>query len=94
VSLLDMDFPALVGRNVRRLRLAADLSQEELAHRAAMNRTYLSDIERGIRNPSLLMLLELATVLGVHPAVLLVNEEDSEAVSSIVGSAEIKTVRS
>lgn len=89
-----MDFPALVGRNVRRLRLAADLSQEELAHRAAMNRTYLSDIERGIRNPSLLMLLELATVLGVHPAVLLVNEEDSEAVSSIVGSAEIKTVRS
>ena len=84
-----MDFPALVGRNVRRLRRAACLSQEELAHRAGMNRTYLSDIERGIRNPSLLMLFHVSSVLDVHPAILLVDEEQSASVNLALGKQKL-----
>jgi DNA-binding XRE family transcriptional regulator len=49
-----MELCALVGLNVRRHRLAAGMTQEELAFRAGMDRTYLSDIERGRRNPTLL----------------------------------------
>ena len=75
-----MDLSKLVGANLRRLRQSAGLTQEDLAHRAPIDRTYLSDIERGIRNPTLLMLHNMATVLGVHPAVMLVPAEREEAV--------------
>ena len=66
-----MDICALVGRNLRRQRRAAGLTQEELAFRANLDRTYLSDIERGIRNPSLLLMLDLATALGLRVVDLL-----------------------
>ena len=69
-----MDLCALVGQNVRRHRLKAGLTQEELAHRANLNRTYLSDIERGIRNPTIMMLQDIAGVCDVHPAIFLVEE--------------------
>lgn len=77
-----MDVSTLVGNNLRRLRRAAGLTQEELAHRASIDRTYLSDIERGIRNPTILMLLDLATVLQTHPAILLVPEDRAAAVQA------------
>ena len=85
-----MDLSALVGANVRRLRLAAGLTQEELAHRADIDRTYVSDIERGIRNPSLLVLRDMAAVVGRHPAVLLVPAEQADALEALlaVGQAE------
>ena len=73
-----MDLCALVGRNIRRHRHVAGLTQEELAHRASLDRTYLSDIERGIRNPTLLLLQDVATVLGIHPAILLLQEDVAE----------------
>lgn len=60
-----MNLCALFGQNLRRHRRAAGLTQEELAHRAGMDRTYLSDIERGIRNPTLMMMQDLATPLGI-----------------------------
>jgi transcriptional regulator with XRE-family HTH domain len=66
-----MDVRAQVGLNVRRRRMAAGLSQEELAHRARLDRTYISGVERGIRNPTVLVLQALAGVLGVRPADLL-----------------------
>ena len=75
-----MDVSKLVGTNLRRLRLGAGMTQEELAGRATIDRTYLSDIERGIRNPTVLVLNDLATVLKVHPAVLLVPEDRAAAV--------------
>ncbi|MNE13719.1 anaerobic benzoate catabolism transcriptional regulator [compost metagenome] len=65
-----MDVIALLGRNVRVLRTAADLSQEELAFRASMKRSYLSDLERGTRNPSV-RVGRLAAALGVPPSRLL-----------------------
>jgi transcriptional regulator with XRE-family HTH domain len=54
-----------VGLNVQNLRRGQGLSQEELADRAGIHQSYLSDIERGRRNPSLLVLARVAEALGV-----------------------------
>ncbi|TLD68160.1 helix-turn-helix transcriptional regulator [Phragmitibacter flavus] len=53
------------GIHVRNLRETQDLTQEQLAERAKLDITYISGIERGLRNPSLLSLLRLAKALGV-----------------------------
>ena len=79
-----MDLCALVGRNVRRYRLAASLTQEETAHRAGLDSTYLSDIERGIRNPTISLLRDIAVVVGVHPAMILVEEHDAILLKDIL----------
>jgi transcriptional regulator with XRE-family HTH domain len=55
-----------LGQRVRELRLAAGLSQEELAERAALHRTYVGGIERGERNVGILNLLRLARALRVR----------------------------
>ncbi|GAA6153901.1 helix-turn-helix domain-containing protein [Pseudoteredinibacter isoporae] len=54
------------GLHIRALRKAANLSQEEVAHRAEMDRGYLSGIENGKRNPTLTQLLKLAKGLEVN----------------------------
>ena len=66
-----MDICEQVGRNVRRYRLKKDWSQEELAHQAGLQQSYLSNIENGIRNPTVKVLQKLADALGVKPAALL-----------------------
>lgn len=66
-----MDVVALFGKNVRTFRDREGLSQEELAFRAGMKRSYLSDLERGTRNPSVRALGRLAEALGIAPARLL-----------------------
>ena len=53
------------GNRVRKLRLKEGLSQEELAFKAGVHRTYLGSIERGERNPSLKNISALAQALGV-----------------------------
>jgi transcriptional regulator with XRE-family HTH domain len=53
------------GERVRELRLAKGLSQEELAFRAGMHRTYLGGIERGERNPALRNIAAIAEALGI-----------------------------
>ncbi|MDP3632508.1 helix-turn-helix domain-containing protein [Phenylobacterium sp.] len=65
-----MDWRAIVGRKVRRLRLARGLTQEQLAFEAQLDLTYVGGIERGRRNPSLLVLVRLAGSLGVAPVEL------------------------
>jgi len=60
-----MDVRVRVGLNLQALRRDRGYSQEELAHRAAMHQTYLSGIERGRRNPSVLVLARIAEALGV-----------------------------
>jgi transcriptional regulator with XRE-family HTH domain len=57
---------SLLGENVRTCRQEMGLSQEELAFRAELDRTYISQIERGVSNPSLLVILKIATVLKVE----------------------------
>ena len=54
-----------LGERVRNLRLAKGLSQEELAFRAGMHRTYLGGIERGERNPALKNIAAIAEALDV-----------------------------
>nr|WP_295238181.1 helix-turn-helix transcriptional regulator [uncultured Brevundimonas sp.] len=66
-----MDLVIRLGRNVRALRIASGISQEELAFRANMKRSYLSDLERGTRNPSVRALGRVADALNVSPASLL-----------------------
>jgi transcriptional regulator with XRE-family HTH domain len=66
-----MDLVQLLGRNVRAYRKRRGLSQEQLALDAEMKRSYVSDLERGARNPSVRALGRLATALGVPPACLL-----------------------
>lgn len=73
---MDKGFEALrsiLGENVRRLRQERQLSQEELAFEAEIDRTYVSQIERGVINPSLLVLYKVGRVLGVGVADLLIR---------------------
>lgn len=53
------------GEKIRNLRLARNLSQEELAFKAGVHRTYLGGIERGERNPSLKNIMAIANALEV-----------------------------
>jgi transcriptional regulator with XRE-family HTH domain len=59
-----MDIRRQVGWNLRRMRRARDLSQEELALEAEVARSYMSALERGKRNPTVLVLERLAWALG------------------------------
>ncbi|MDZ4062991.1 MAG: helix-turn-helix transcriptional regulator [Phenylobacterium sp.] len=66
-----MDAVALLARNARRIRRELGLSQEEVAFRAGLKRSYLSDLERGTRNPTVRALGRIANALGVQPSQLL-----------------------
>ena len=66
-----MDIRAVVGKNVRHFREVKGLSQEELAFDADLHRTYVSGVERGIRNPTVIIIAKLATALGIEPFKLL-----------------------
>ena len=57
----------IFAANMRRLRLLAGLSQEALADRAGLHRTYVSSIERGERNITLENIFRLANALGADP---------------------------
>ncbi|THD64449.1 helix-turn-helix transcriptional regulator [Phenylobacterium sp.] len=65
-----MEIRARVGRAVQRLRSEKGWSQEALADEAGLHRTYISGIERGVRNPTLTVLEKLANALGVGIGVL------------------------
>ena len=60
-----------LGRNLRRLREAKGWSQEAFADEAGVHRTYVSDIERAARNPTITVVEKLAAPLGVTAADLL-----------------------
>lgn len=58
------------GKAVRDARTAAGLSQEELAHRSGLDRSYIGGVERGERNPTLSVIEKIAEGLGVSLAEL------------------------
>ncbi|MHA6769639.1 helix-turn-helix domain-containing protein [Sphingobium ummariense] len=60
-----MDMRKLVGRNFARLRREKGLPQEEVEARSGFSQQYLSSLERGRRNPTVITLYELAQALGV-----------------------------
>lgn len=77
-----MDMRKLVGKNFARLRKENGLTQEQVEERSGFSQWYISDLERGQRNPTLISLYELATAIGVRVADL-VAEEGASANESI-----------
>lgn len=79
-----MDIRRQVGLNVRQIRKDRGWSQENLAFEAGLDRTYVSGVERGVRNPTVLVLHELAQALKVPAARLLeVSERGAKAQKSL-----------
>jgi transcriptional regulator with XRE-family HTH domain len=60
-----MDMRRLVGRNVREIRLKKGLTQEQFADISGFSQQYISSLEQGRRNPTIITLYELAAALGV-----------------------------
>lgn len=67
----------LVGRNVRRLRLEAGLTQEALSDRCDFDQRYISQLERGLRNPTVLSLHEIAQALDTTPVALITPDPEA-----------------
>ena len=66
-----MDLRDVFATNLRRLRHAKGLSQDDLAYEAEISRSYLSQLEKGVFYASLKIVGKVATTLGVEPAELL-----------------------
>lgn len=64
-----------LGRRVRALRNAQGMSQEQLAEKARVHRTYVGSLERGERNVALINIVRLANALGVDPSELVTGLE-------------------
>jgi len=65
------DLRQAFAANLRRIRHAKGISQEDLAYEADVNRTYMSKLEKGVSYPGLEIIAKLANALGVEPAELL-----------------------
>ena len=75
-----MDIRRIFGANVRRYRVAAGLSQEAVAVKMGVDRAYVSGMERGQQNVTLLTMWHLSEALGVKPVDLLDETvEDAES---------------
>ncbi len=70
-----MDMRRLVGSNFARIRREKGLTQEEVAERSGFSQQYISSLENGRRNPTVITLYELAQALGIGPLDLLAPEE-------------------
>jgi len=66
---------SILAANVKRARRELSISQEELAFRAGIDRTYASQIERGVANPSLGIICSIGVVLGRSAEQLLANHK-------------------
>ena len=74
-----MEIREVLALNLRKRRQAAGLSQEELAHRAGVDRTYISALERCVYAASIDVVDRLAQELGIQASDLLVREKRPEA---------------
>ncbi len=63
------------GQVLREQRISRELSQEELALAADVDRTFVSQMERGIRQPTITTLMKLAGALGIQPSTLVIRME-------------------
>ena len=69
------DVRLTVGRNVRRLRLAAGITQAVFAERLGVDRAYVSGLELGQRNPTIVTLWHVTKALGVQMEALFVSDK-------------------
>nr|WP_315053220.1 helix-turn-helix transcriptional regulator [uncultured Brevundimonas sp.] len=67
----------LLGRNAKKARIDAGLTQEQLSERSGFSQQYISDLERGLRNPTIVSLYELALALGTTPVALITPDEEA-----------------
>ena len=74
------------GKILRKYRLQEKLSQEKLAELANLDRTYISQIERGLKSPSIKTLIALAHALQVKAHILIAEVEDELSISSVTRS--------
>lgn len=72
-----MDMRTLVGRNFARLRREKNLTQEQVEERSGFSQQYLSDLERGRRNPTIVTLYELAQAIGVSHVDLVLPDDEA-----------------
>jgi len=68
-----MDIRKQIGARIQKVRKAAGLSQEDLALEAGLDRTYISHVERGTRNPTVIVLFKIAKALRTTPSEMLKN---------------------
>jgi transcriptional regulator with XRE-family HTH domain len=61
-----MDMRRLLGRNVLRIRKSKNLTQEQLAEMSGFSQQYVSGLEKGQRNPTVVTVYELSLALGVN----------------------------
>lgn len=72
-----MDMRRLVGRNVKRIRVQCGLTQEQFAERSGFTQQYISDLEQGRRNPTIVTIFELAQALGVGHVALVAPDDEA-----------------
>jgi transcriptional regulator with XRE-family HTH domain len=73
--------PEIFGEVLRRYRIASGISQEELAFRSGVDRTFIYRLERGVRQPSITTIIGLGLALGV-PSGELVGETETQYLKS------------
>jgi transcriptional regulator with XRE-family HTH domain len=81
-----MSIRDVLAKNVRKYRQAAGLSQEELAHRAEIDRTYISSIERSVYAATIDVVDRLAKALGVEASDLLVRSRRRSASKTLTSA--------
>jgi transcriptional regulator with XRE-family HTH domain len=74
-----MDMRKLIGRNFGRFRKAKGFTQESFSEASGFTQQYISDLERGRRNPTVVTLFQLASALGVSHVDLVVPDEEARA---------------
>ena len=72
-----MDMRKLVGRNFGRLRREKGFTQERFAEVSGFTQQYVSDLERGRRNPTVVTLFHLASALGISHIDLVLPDEEA-----------------
>ena len=72
-----MDMRKLIGRNVRRIRLEKSLTQEQFAERSGFTQQYISGLERGKRNPTIVNVYWFAQALGADHVALVAPDDEA-----------------
>lgn len=80
----------MVGRNVKRVRLEKGLTQEQFADLSGFTQQYLSDLECGRRNPTIVTLFELSQALGIEHVALVTPDDEALAERARLGKADTR----